>query len=105
MGNGAVGGVVAYALTESVMLGGAIYLLPRGSLGPSSLSYALRVLLAGLVMVGAVYPLREMLLVIPIASGIAAFVAAGYVLKLTTAEERELAISFIPDRFIPNSRL
>ena len=103
IGNGAVGGVVAYAVTESIMLCGMIYLLPRGSLDRSSLSYAIRIVSAGLLMIAAVFPFRNNFLLIPIAIGAVVFVAAALILRIVGSQEKELFASLLPDRI--SSRL
>lgn len=100
--NGAVGGVVAYAITESVILTGVLYLMPKGALGPSALAFSIRVVAAGAIMAAAMYPLRQQFLPIPIAVGAVVFVLAAALLRLTTAEDRQLVVSVVPDRFLPS---
>lgn len=99
LNNGAVGGVVAYAVTESLMLAGTLYLLPRGSLGTASLSYAIRVVMCGGVMVAAVYPLRNQMLLVPIAAGVVVYLAGVVLFGLLDADDRASLASFVPDRF------
>ncbi len=94
--NGAIGGAVTYVITESVILMGAIYLLPRGALGPSSLWYAIRVTAAGLVMVAAIYPIRELNLALPIAVGAVIYVLMVLVLGLIDQEDRRLVSDNVP---------
>ena len=95
--NGAIGGAAAYAVTEAVVLCGAIYLLPRGSLGLASVWYAARVIVAGLVMVAAVLPLRELPLVVPIAAGALVFCASVLVVGLLGPDDRRLLIAVLPE--------
>lgn len=92
-GNGAIGGAVAYLVTESLILAATIALLPRGSLPASSIGYAFRVVLAGLVMVAAVYPLRNEMLLVPITVGILTFAAMVAILRIVSREERRLAVT------------
>lgn len=94
--NGAIGGAVAYAVTESLILMGAIRLLPRGALGPSSLSFVARVLLAGLVMVAFVYPLRQLPLIVPVLVGAVAYVLSVAAFRLVAPEDRAMVMSFLP---------
>ncbi len=96
--NGAIGGAVAYIITEAIILSGAIHLLPRGALGPSSLNYVFRVLAAGIIMVGAVYPLRNMNLLIPISVGAVVYGIGVYALRLISDEDRRLLLALAPDR-------
>ncbi len=99
LNNGAVGGVVAYAVTESLMLAGTLYLLPRGSLGPASLSYAIRVVMCGALMVAAVYPLRNEMLLAPIAAGVMVYLVGVLLFRLLDADDRASLASLIPNRF------
>lgn len=101
--NGAIGGAVAYAITESAILAGILYLLPRGALGPTALGFTARVVTAGALMAAAVFPIRNLFLPIPIAAGAATFVIAGILLRLATPEDRELVLSVLPERFVPTS--
>ena len=101
--NGAIGGVVAYAITESVILMGVLHLMPRGALGPGALSYTVRVVAAGAIMAATIYPLRELFLVVPIVAGALVFGLAVAVLRVTTSEDRDIVRSAIPDRFLPSS--
>ncbi len=94
--NGAIGGAFAYVVTETVILGGAIYLLPRGALGPSSLSYTFRVVAAGLVMAAAVLPFREEYLMVPIAVGVVVYGVMAMVLRLIAPEDKALVLSRLP---------
>jgi O-antigen/teichoic acid export membrane protein len=95
-GNGAIGGAAAYLITETVILAGAIHLLPAGALGSSSRSFTVRALAAGLVMVGAVVPLRERNLLVAVAAGAVAYVIAAGALRLVSADDRRLLIAQLP---------
>lgn len=94
--NGAIGGAVAYVITELVMLSGAIYLLPRGALGARSAFFAVRVISAGLVMLAVVIPLRGVALPVPIAAGALTYVVAVLALRLINPDDRRLARSLLP---------
>jgi O-antigen/teichoic acid export membrane protein len=96
--NGAIGGAVAYIITETIILSGAIHLLPRGALGPSSLSFVFRVFAAGTIMAGAVYPLRNMNLLIPIVVGAIVYGIGVYGLRLISDEDKRLLLALAPDR-------
>lgn len=99
--NGAIGGALAYAITESVILAGSLRLLPRGALGPGSAGYAARAVLGGLIMMAAVFPLRDLFLVVPVAAGAVVFGASVFLLRLTTPDDRQLALDLLPDRLVP----
>lgn len=68
-GNGAIGGALAFVVTESGMLLIGIYLLPKGSLGWSNVWVTSRVLLAGIIMVVVVWQFRDFFIAIPIFIG------------------------------------
>lgn len=103
MENGAVGGAVAYAITELVMLAGLIYLLPRGSLGASSFSFVLRVAAVTAVMVAIVSRFRDEMLLLPILIGMAAYAVGVVVFRLIDQDDRAVLTSAIPERFRPHS--
>ena len=94
--NGAIGGAVAYLITEGLVLAGAIYLLPTGALGPGSTAFTARVVAAGVVMVGVIYPLRELVLPVQVATGALSYGVMVAVLRLVSAEDRELLRSYLP---------
>ena len=101
MENGAVGGAVAYAITELIMLAGLIYLLPRGSLGASSLSFVLRVVAATAVMVAVVSQFRDDMLLVPIIIGVVVYLVGVAVFRLVDRDDRAVLTSAIPERFRP----
>ncbi len=87
-GNGAIGGALAYVVTESLML--TIGLV---KFGPQVLSSAIvsrigRTFAAGLVMLGAVWPLRDEPLIVPLAVGGIVYVVAVVVVRALGPEER-----------------
>ena len=88
--NGAIGGAVAYLITEMIMLGGAIYLLPRGALGSRSVFFSIRVIAAGLLMFAAVVPFRDLVLPVPVAIGALVYAGAVFALRLISADDRRL---------------
>ena len=102
-GNGAIGGAVSYAITESLMLAGAIYLLPRGSLDRGSAAFVGRVLVCGAMMTAVVIPLRGHELPVPIAAGVLTYVLAIVTLGVLTDDDRRSIISAIPARFRPGA--
>lgn len=86
-GNGAIGGALAYVATEAFLLVAAVR-----TVAPRLLDVPLAVrlgkcLLAGLLMGAATWPLRDELVVVPVAVGVAAYVAAVAALRALDAEE------------------
>ncbi len=90
LGNGAAGGALAFVATESAMMIVGFVLLPSGALNRGMAGRAARTLLAGLVMVALVWPLREMFIAVPIAAGAASYVAMVLLLRLVPAEDMRL---------------
>ena len=89
-GNGAIGGVLAYIFTESIALVVIVGRLPNGAISRESLGFSLKVILAGIVMVGIVWWLREYFIVIPIATG--ALVYSGMILLLRALPQDDIVI-------------
>ncbi len=94
--NGAIGGAVAYLITETIVLAGAVALLPRRALGPHSLKFTARVIAAGLVMVGVIYPLRNLALPIQVSGGALTYATMVVLLRLIAADDRQLLRSYLP---------
>lgn len=87
--NGALGGTFSYIITEAFMLIAGIRLLPKGTLGRANLFFAARTLLAGIVMVGAIWWLRDAFLLIPLVVGAAVYLAGIIILRLISPENWE----------------
>lgn len=99
--NGAIGGAISFAITEALILvaGVAIFL-------PSvvSRSTGVRLAKAGLctgLMAGAIYPLRDLFPVIPVAVGAVVFVAAVLALRVLEDHEREI-VDRVVGRVLPS---
>ena len=88
--NGAIGGALAYVITESGMLLFGLFVLSRGFLGRSTAVQAAKLLFAGGVMMAAVWPLRSTFVVLPI--GVGALVYGGLVLLLRAVPADDLAL-------------
>lgn len=86
-GNGAIGGALAFVITESGMLLVGLRFLPQGALGRRNAWLALRVVLAGLVMVGATWWARELFIAVPVMVGALVYVASILVLQVVPAED------------------
>ncbi|MEM7118243.1 MAG: flippase [Chloroflexota bacterium] len=94
-GNGAIGGAVAFIITELGMVAAGLWLLPKGSLGKENAWIGARVLFAGLTMFTAVWFLRHTFIVIPIAVGAVVYGALILLLRVIPAEDWELIQSFV----------
>jgi O-antigen/teichoic acid export membrane protein len=88
--NGAIGGAMAFVVTEALMLTAGIRLLPKGTLNQANLSYALRTVLAGLIMLASIWWLRDRFILIPIAVGSAVYLVCILSLRLLTPEMRNM---------------
>ncbi len=90
-GNGALGGVWAYLITELFILVGSLRLLPTGFLGRETVSYVIRVGVAGIVMAGASWLASDQFLLWPIVIGVVVYGAMAVALRLVGHEEVALA--------------
>ncbi|MGB5756295.1 MAG: oligosaccharide flippase family protein, partial [Acidimicrobiales bacterium] len=88
--NGALGAVLGYLVTESIVLAGAIYLLPAGSLDRASLWFAVRVVVAGIVMALVVHSLGSVMLPARVAIGAVVYAVMVGLLGLISTEDRQL---------------
>lgn len=69
-GNGAIGGALAFVITEAAMVIVGLRLLPQGALTKDNLWRGLRIVFAGLIMLAAIWQIRFLPLPIPILAGI-----------------------------------
>ncbi len=90
LGNGAVGGAMAFVVTEALMMIVGFRLLPSGALNRGMIWRSARVLLAGLVMVAAVWPVRNMFIALPILTGAATYLGLILLLRLVSAQDVRL---------------
>ncbi len=89
--NGAIGGAVSFAITEALLLTiGTAVLLPSAVSSELAVRAA-KVVAASVVMGAAVYPLRDLFPVFPIAVGAVVFVVATALLRTIEPHEREMA--------------
>ena len=86
-GNGAIGGALAFVITESLMAVWFIHLIPKGVIGRSSLWLFVRALLAGAVMVLVAWWFRNWFIAIPIVIGGLTFMLMTAVLRLLPQED------------------
>lgn len=95
IGNGAVGGALAFVITESILLISALLLLPSGTLGRANVSVAARILLAGAIMLFAVWPIRAMFIGIPILVGAGVYLGLIALFRVVPKEDISLVKSLI----------
>ena len=105
-GNGAIGGAVAFVVTELGMLVTGIRLLPKGTLDKNNAWFAARVLLAGFIMAAAVWLLRDVFILVPIIVGVIVYLVMILLLRVIPKEDwimlKGIVISF-RDRFMKRS--
>jgi O-antigen/teichoic acid export membrane protein len=89
-GIGALGGSFSYLVTEGLMMVIGLYFLPKGILGWRNVWFTARILLAGLVMAGVAWFLRDYFILIPILSGGLVYIGSVLVLRLLTPEDKRL---------------
>lgn len=89
-GNGAIAGALSFLITELLMVGCGIALLPRGALGRSNLVVALKVFGVGAAMVASSWWLRGAFIGLPIL--VAAAVYCGGILALRALPREDLAL-------------
>ncbi len=100
--NGALGGIFSFLVTETFETLIGLLLLPKGTLTWGSFGYALRALAAGACMVLAIWWLKGIFILIPVALGGVIFITLAYLFKLITREEWLLfrgVLSSIAGRF------
>jgi O-antigen/teichoic acid export membrane protein len=91
--NGAIGGSLSYLITEAGILVGGCLMLPKGILTRTTVSNAIRILLAGGLMAAATWSVRNYFILIPVAVGIATYGAAILIIKVVPREDWDLVKS------------
>jgi O-antigen/teichoic acid export membrane protein len=93
--NGAIGGALAFVVTEFGMLLIGLRFLPPNTLGRHNAWVALRVLLGGLAMVAVTWWVRHLFIAVPIALGALTFTLAILALRVIPAEDWALGRQII----------
>ena len=93
--NGALGGALAYVVTESMMLIVGMRVITPFLIERSTVSRFARVVAAGGLMVAAAWPTRGTTLALTIVVGAFAFAIASLVLRVVGEDERRLARTLI----------
>ena len=91
--NAAVGGAVAYLVTETFQLTVGLIVVAPFLVNSAMLWRLTRTLIAGAAMSAAVWPVRDHPIVLPVVVGAAVYTMAVYVLRVLTPDERELISS------------
>lgn len=102
--NGAIGAAIAYGITELGMVIVGIWLLPTGTLGRSNLWFALRVLLAGLLMCAVAWGLSDYFIAVPIAAGALVYGLLIVGMQLLPKEDYQLLLRVAQSFFFPQSK-
>lgn len=89
-GNGAIGGALSFVVTELGMMITGLYLIPRDILGWKNIWLGIRALFAGVLMVAAVWWLREAFIAIPVLVGGVVYVGLVILMRLVSREDQEL---------------
>lgn len=84
--NGAIGGALAFVVTESGMFILGLYLLPKGSLGKSNLWTATRIVFAGIIMVIIVWQFKDLFIAIPVLIGMVTYIGMSILLRVFPKE-------------------
>jgi O-antigen/teichoic acid export membrane protein len=97
--NGAMGGSFSFLITEAVILVVGVLLLPKGLLNRSTWQYALRIFLAGSLMLAATWWARDYFILTPAAIGFVSYGTLAFVMKLVPREDlalmRSVVVSFL----------
>ena len=86
-GNGAIGGALAFVVTEAGMLVVGLRFLPGGIFGRSSAWFSLRALIAGTTMMVAIWWARDHFIAIPIILGAVIYSLSVFLLQLVPPED------------------
>ena len=89
-GNGAIGGSIAFVITEAGMLFVALRMLPDGIITWQSSRRSLRAILAGIGMVAATWWARDLFIAIPIGLGMVSYMALILLLRVVPPEDWDL---------------
>lgn len=97
--NGALAGAISYLITEAGQTMVGVFLLPKGTLRWSNVRVAATSLVAGLVMVGACWLVRDFFVIVPVIVGALTYIAAILLLRVIPQEDmavlRQLATQLI----------
>ncbi|MCB0142068.1 MAG: polysaccharide biosynthesis C-terminal domain-containing protein, partial [Caldilineaceae bacterium] len=92
--NGAIGGAIAFVITETAMMFVGLLLLPRGALNRSNAWTALRVMVAGLIMMYGISWLQHQFILIPVAVGAIIYLGLIWVMGVVPKEDWNLIVDY-----------
>lgn len=87
MGNGAIGGAIAFVITEAGILVAALVLLPHNIVTRRNLWKAGRISLAALAMTWVAWALRDAFIAVPIVAGAVVYLVLLWLLKMLPRDE------------------
>lgn len=93
--NGAMGGALAFVITESGMLLAGLYFLPAGSLTRANLWKSIRTLAAGGTMAAIVWHFQTHFIALPIVIGLISYSALALLLRLVPKEDLMMCRDFV----------
>lgn len=93
--NGAMGGALAFVITEMAMMFVGFFLLPRETLQGIDVWLSLRIIAAGLLMVVGIWWLRNQLIIIPILAGASIYGVLVWGLRLFPQAEMALVTEMV----------
>jgi hypothetical protein len=96
--NGAVAVGVVRILTECVMIGGAIILLPSGTIDRATLSMSARIVVTSACLALVTSALLVTSLIVAIVAGAAVFVGAAFALRVLRLQDLTLARAIVRDQ-------
>ncbi len=88
--NGALGGALAFVITEFGMMLVGLHYLPKGALTRQNAWQTMRIVLAGLIMVAAIWWLRDVVFIVPAALGATVYVMVILLLGVIKQEDKHL---------------
>ena len=93
--NGAIGGALAYIVTEGLITIGSVVILPAGTLNRSTIWLTLKTGAAGALMVLAAWLTNQYFLAIPILVGVVTYGVLAYLFRLVSRDDQQLISQLI----------
>lgn len=94
-GNGAIGGALRLLCAEFLMAIFALWMLPSGTLTRENASTALRIFIAGGVMVAACWLVKDKFIAVPVMVGVVTYGIMIVVLRVLKPEDIDMAVTAI----------
>jgi O-antigen/teichoic acid export membrane protein len=103
-GNGAIGAAITTVLTEFFMVTWAALILPRGIFRFEDLRYSALCVLAGAIMAGMVWTIRDANLMLAIGTGGLVYLVAAIALGTLRIRDANLVLSYFRGVVLPQTR-